>query len=484
MKPENILIVSDTEWRSVSNGITKIIEPWSAISGTAIVFFNFEKSLTGLLTGKGKAEYANALIEKEVRSNGAIDGSVKVFVHTAKQQRESLQALYTAVSLDDWQELQNWASQQRDHCVLIPMASLLCAQHKAIKSIRIKDQTDDEGYSVLNEQSSFASQDFGQSSLDMSAASSYSKKNRASRSKRIAGGLASIARACRVGNDIMVFASHQDSLYFSRATLLGQRDEDIGPAAKALAQQLLSDEWGQVVDRLDWLVVCAEAIDHEQTTASYVAQALGLRFRLFKCQQFHGIEGPCFTSLYSLSEELMLQDKSVPILEKLSWMSESWATPVATVAIIASALAVGLGYYFDRAIAEQKSLFKLQTTQINEIQQRVNILSKENTPLLDDPKLAFAAKIADASVYDPMRMLETVKRAAGSNIRIQRVQLFVEDANLKRAYRVEGVATSGANAEIANFVARLKVAGWQATPTRSVDGSIGAFAYIFKPASE
>jgi hypothetical protein len=103
--------------------------------------------------------------------------------------------------------------------------------------------------------------------------------------------------------------------------------------------------------------------------------------------------------------------------------------------------------------------------------------------LAEDPQFAFASKIAEAALYDPVRMLALVRQAAGPKIRIQRVQLTRPDNSVKHFFRVEGVAAGGSNQEIANFTAALKAQGWQSSPAQSSDGSIGAFAYTLRPVS-
>lgn len=449
MKFDQVLLAIDDNWRLLRDGQSSSIEPWSRLEGTTLVYFHFDQSQSGLIASTGKASYAGALIEKEVRAGGTIDGSIKVFVHAVRSQADSLQAFYTAVSLDSWQELENWAAKQADHCLLIPIASVLSAELKQDPSKPKKSQN----------------------SVRVSSSKAPSDK------------APSYARAFSINNEIFVFASHQDRQYLGQVTLLGQDDEDIAPAVTALTKQFPTREWATVIDQLGWVTVNGRMPDGERQIASQVAQSLGLTPAMFTTQKFNDGQSSIASSLNLLSEDVLIQDKSVSGLAKLSWMSESWAAPVAAVACVVFVLAAGAGFYFQHEIGNQEQVLAQQQAQSAQLQQRVANITRENTPLLNDPQLAFTAKLTEAALYEPARMLELFKRAAGTRIRIQRVQLFVDDTSSRRSYRVEGVVANGANADIASLLATLKTAGWQASPTRSPDSSIGAFAYVFKPAS-
>ena len=477
MKPEQILIISGDYWHLLRDDTSTVIEPWSAVSGPTVVVFNFEKSQTGLLSSRGKANYAGALIEKEIRSSGAIDGSVKVFVHTARAQGDSVQALYTAVSLDAWQELQNWSRRQADHCILIPAASLLCTDIKNASTTTLDRLDNVSG--------------FKESSFSGALSSGYGNKNRngpnalekpGALTGPAATGKPASVKACRIDSEVFVFADYQGRLYFNQVTLLG-RDDDIVPAVRALVGQFPANEWGTAGEGLDWITFCARSLDDEKTLASRTAEAFKLPCRLIDTQKYSGQHAQINTSLFLISQDLLVQNKSVPALAKVSWMSESWTAPVAFVAGLVCALAVGAGFYFQYQVSNQKAMLAEQKSQYAQLQTRLDEINRENIPLLNDPQLAFAARISEAAMYDPARMLELFKRGAGSNIRIQRIQLFVDETSARRAYRVEGIIADGANADIAKFVATLKASGWQATPAKSSDGSIKAFAYIFKPTS-
>lgn len=494
MKPEQILIISGGHWHLLRDGNTVDIEPWSVVTSPTVVFFSLEKSQTGLLSSKGKANYAGALIEKEIRSSGAIDGSVKVFVHMARGQGESVQALYTAVSLDAWQELQNWSGRQNDHCILIPAASLLCTDSKNAPTTML-DALDNASAFAESSFSGFQSSTFGSNSSGNGNGNGNGSRNstnsNASTTEKPGALLTAplmldkpaSVRACRIDNEVLVFADYQDRLYFNQVTLLGQDDYDIVPAVRALIGQFPVKEWGMVVDGFDWATFCAHSLDDEKQLAARAAQAFKLPCRLMATQKYSGEDAQIHTSLFLMSQDMLLQNKNVPALAKVSWMSESWTIPVTAVAGLVCALAVGAGFYFQQQVASQQTMLAGQKSEYAKLQNRLEDINRENTPLLNDPQLAFAAKITEAAMYDPARMLELFKRGAGPNIRVQRIQLFLDETSARRAYRVEGVIADGANTDIARFVSTLKAAGWQATPTKSADSSIKAFAYIFKPTS-
>ncbi len=483
MKSDQILIITDSSWQLLRDGRSITIQAWSDVSGTTLVFFDFSNSQSGLISSKGKAEYAGAIIEKEVRTSGALDGAVKVFVHNTRALGDTIQTFYTAISLEKWQELQNWSTRQADHCLLIPIASLIARSSKS------KARSGADHLSNSEQRSSTASKAddlsmFSESIMDpdmareSSSASTRSEKNIRGRSQK--RNLSRVS-ACRIGNQIHAFADHEGRLHYGQVTLLGRAYEDVGPAVRALSEQLPVGSWGATAPAMDWITIGAADMEIERAMAAGVAQSLHLRERFASYVEFPEQGERFFTSLHQFSKELLVLNKSVPGLAKIAWLSESWATPVSAVVACACLIVGGLGYYLQQQTGQQEAELTVVKNQSAQLQTQIARLAKENVPLADDPQFAFASKIAEAALYDPVRMLSLVRQAAGSKIRIQRVQLARTDNNSRHLYRVEGIAAGGANQEIANFTSALKAQGWQSSPAQSSDGSIGAFAYTLRP---
>ncbi len=483
MKPDQILIITDSSWQLLRDGRKTTIPAWSDVSGTTLVFFDFSNSQSGLISSKGKEQYAAAIIEKEVRTSGALDGAVKVFVHNTRALSDTIQSFYTAISLESWQELQNWATRQADHCLLIPMTSLIARSAKSKVQSGKNHFSDSEqfsrGSSRVDDLSMFSESVMdADTARDSSGASTFSTKKTRARSQ---DRNSSRVSACRIGNQIHAFADHEGRLHYGQVTLLGRAYEDVGPAVRALAEQLTVGSWGESAPAMDWITIGAADMEIERAMAAGVAQSLHLNERFASYIEFPEQGESFFTSLHQFSKELLVLNKSVPGLAKIAWLSESWAAPVSAVVACACLIVGGLGYYLQQQMGQQEAELAVAKSQSAQLQTQIARLAKENLPLAEDPQFAFANKIAESALYDPVRMLSLVRQAAGSKIRIQRVQLTRIDNSAKHFYRVEGVAAGGANQEIANFTAALKAQGWQSTPAQSSDGSIGAFAYTLRP---
>lgn len=94
-------------------------------SRAAMAIADFEGAVSSVISLEGSPAHAVALIEKRLRSDGLIDGESKILIHKSRTVGAGYQTLFTAVPLDVWQQVYAWAEAQPDHCLLVPMTSLL-----------------------------------------------------------------------------------------------------------------------------------------------------------------------------------------------------------------------------------------------------------------------------------------------------------------------------------------------------------------------
>ena len=92
------------------------------------------------------------------------------------------------------------------------------------------------------------------------------------------------------------------------------------------------------------------------------------------------------------------------------------------------------------------------------------------------PVAAFARQLGDGAAYDPLLMLQLVQRAAGSQLRVQRIKLETLGENLK-SFRVDGVSPNTGLADITVFLAELRASGGTAEPLDPLEQTPGAFSY-------
>lgn len=474
MKPDQILIVTKSSWLLIKNDQCTEVAPWSALKGSAVVYFDFADAQSGVLSFRGKATYATAMVEKAVRTTGAVEGELKIFIHKTKSHVDSVEAFYTAVMLSSWQELQGWATRQVDHCLLVPLSSLLIRRNRSNQSVitesseTVMDSRQDASGS---ESTVFAA---AQTSDPMNSRFMTDVQKSKSKSKT------SAASAFVIDKQIFIYSEYDDSLHFAQVTMLGEGLGDIGVIARSLSDQLPVQNWANKNERMEWIVIRSKDLDSELATAHAIGTALRLKVQVIKPNQYKlkGMDSVS-SSLSQLTRNFFIRNFSAPGLSKWAWLSESFVMPIAAVTAAACIVVGALGVYFKTKVSDE-ALANIQLKANAEAWiQRANAVSGSNAPTAEDPELSFAAKLSSAALFDPARMLSLLRVSAGDKVRIQRVQLVTSPGTA--SYRVEGTVSAGANQELAQFLAALRNQGWDAQVAQSTSANIGSFSYVLRP---
>ena len=118
------------QWQRINAAGTTLspAQPYPNIDQPAWVIESFANAPVGVMRLQGKAAHAPALIERKVRSEGLVDSESHILIHRQLKEANGLQVLYTAIPLDTWQQVMGWAASQKDHCLVLPLATLLCAE--------------------------------------------------------------------------------------------------------------------------------------------------------------------------------------------------------------------------------------------------------------------------------------------------------------------------------------------------------------------
>lgn len=422
MKPDQFLLVTAQGWWQFANGRVTELQSWPQLQGTALVVVDFADSAIGVQYCKGKAAYAAAQIEKTVRSEGVIDGPVHVFVHRQIGHADSSQTLYTAVPLMLWQEFQAWAARQPDHCLVVPLASLLA--------------------------------------------------------ERGAGDRPVILRA---GQQLHAYGEHEGKMYYASAAAMGSEASDFVVPVRTLATQLRLAGWRGAQGVCDWASVRSEALADEQELVQQLGEAGVMQAQLLPHEAFRlDADRKPVTVLPAWLGNVSVKSLAAPPLLRAAWLSERYVMPLAAMVAV---VAVGLGIFawvaFGMVRDEQQSMQGLQS-ELETLRARVAKVSGTGVAGMEAPEVVFARQMGFAVIHDPIRMLGTVRRAAGETVRIQRLQLTKANASNPARFRVDGVVADGSPEELSRFLAALRAEGWQAESTAPFDSSVGAFAYYLR----
>lgn len=427
MKPQQIILIGSQGWFDLVDGQCVERKPWADVNGPALVVVDFPDSQTGVQASPGKPEYAAAQIEKSVRAEGSIEGPLHVIVHRQVTHEKSCLTLYTAISLEQWQEYQSWAKRQSDHCLLVPVAGLLGAQPA------------DEHVHVL-----------------------------------------------RMGSQLHALYAHGNRLHYASAATLGRDAGSRQAQMRTMLSLLRANGWDGVAKGFRWGCALTDDLDAERQLLGLGDQTQGgtMNARLLPHESFKQAGQALMSALPDMLTGLPSKAMAAPLPARLAWLSEKYVLPLAAMLAV---IAIGLGGFAllaERMIRDEQQVLAGMQGESTALRDRVTQANRLQASGMNDETVNFARQLGYAAMFDPVRMLGNVRRAAGPAIRIQRLQLTRTTQRSEPQFRIDGVVSNGSNEELSRFLGELRGQGWKAESATPSDSSIGAFAYILQPIAQ
>ena len=112
----------------------KPVDDFTKLTGSVIVISDFNCALQRAETISAEKRFAEAIIEKQLRERGDADGSSKVVIVSANTVAKKTHALYTSIPSDEFSTYWSMTAGHNDHCLLVPMLSVLLRRLRAKKS--------------------------------------------------------------------------------------------------------------------------------------------------------------------------------------------------------------------------------------------------------------------------------------------------------------------------------------------------------------
>ena len=128
MKQELPIINLDDQWYLVQGAHLQKIDKPETLDGSNIILTDFSDAVSGLEMVTGPVEHAAALIDKRLRDIGLLDGPSKIIVHNTRKVGDTATVIFTAIPADTYTEYFEMVNKQRDHCLVVPLLSVLCKQ--------------------------------------------------------------------------------------------------------------------------------------------------------------------------------------------------------------------------------------------------------------------------------------------------------------------------------------------------------------------
>jgi hypothetical protein len=420
---EAIILAAPEGWyRFGPEGGVDPIAPFPELEQPARVVVVFEEPHIDTLRFQGKPQYAPAIIERQIRQEGWIESSAHVEVHALSRVKGGGVAFYTAVELDSWQRVTEWARAQRHHCLIYPSASLLAHCRR------------------------------GQ------------------------------GRALRVGRQIRVFARAANGLVTEEAYCPSDDPEDLRFAVFSLgdelAERLGSHGGGGLA--LEWIAAQTSDVDTEQALCDALAERSGLSVSLVTMSDC-GRDGDSeVTGLPDVVSRLPVRASANTALEKAAWWPEALAVPALASMLLLAGILGGLGWYFnDRAAAKRAEAQEVVAELRRRQSEFESVPIAERHQQLQDVGSLISAFERTAR-YAPEPLLEDLREASGEELLVQRVMLE-KAADNKYHLRVDGRDRSSDNLATRRFLTTLQSRGWDTTPLEPAADQPGSLSYRLTP---
>ncbi|KQR63015.1 hypothetical protein [Acidovorax sp. Leaf160] len=416
MSTDNLLIVTRDGWRQLRGGVLTEVAPWPVLDAPATVVTDFDESSVGSYRfDAGKPAYAAALIEKRARAEGLTDGAAHVIVHRTRAVQGGLQTFHTVVPLELWQRTIQWASQQADHCIVLPLGALLSA-----------------------------------------------------------GVGRGHARVVRAGRTLHFFGESKAGLFYQGTNTMGRSADDLQAAVRVLSGQTRAAIASGIVHPVEWgsLWVADPEQDVravEQWTSLADVPAVSLPVAPVDTGA---------TAAPGLVRRAGLRASVNPPVAKLAWWSERLVPGIAALTgVLAVGLAV-LGFAVQGEARATRAGAAESQREAAALEARIAAVNSAAMPQDFAPVADMARKLGEGARYDPVAMLALLRDSVDPGTRILRLRLESGvSGSTEPAFQVDGVADTGNVASIGSLLTRLRTAGWSAQPVNTLDAAPGAFSY-------
>ncbi len=443
-----LLIQQQGSWLVFDNDVVTRSEARPRPERTTIAIADFEGGVSSVVSLEGSPAHAVALIEKRLRADGMIDSESKILIHKTRTVGAGYQTLFTAAPLDLWQQTYAWAEAQPDHCLLIPITSLLWSKLKS-------------------------------------------------------GG----ALVYHSGRQLTALAQLKHNIVYRTSLAYSDEPSDLAMTAGALAEQLANDLEGgdQHMEplRAQWCSVlvpqpqAGEAWLDDQLREVFSARS-GMAVDPVPTRPVTDAEGNHFRSSAAWLARGASPTIAVnPTSSRIAYMAE-WALPLASAASVVFALALGsIGARWTLSANEANGQADQVGTQVADIDEKIGTLAGAQTMPAEYPATAaFIEKINTLQQgIDPIRGLNIIRDAAYGQVRILRVRLETPapasnsgepGTTVDRpTLRVDGAVdpAQGDGMQVPNFIERLRQAGYEPVPLDPHGGNVGTnnlFSYLLK----
>ena len=451
------VVQQQDRWLAFDGNQVRITEAKPKLDRQAVVISDFEGAISNVISLEGSPAHAVALIDKRLRSDGLTDGESKILVHKTRTIGAGYQTLFTAIPLDLWQQVYAWTEAQRDHCLLVPVTSLLWHAIGTGKGV------------ILH-----------------------------------------------AGSQVSALAALKRGIVYRSALAYSDSPEDLAMTVGALATQFAEDLESSEDDadglQMAWCSVLATkqadgAGWTDDVLREQFSERSGLKVTSVPTGPVRDEAGVEYRSgigwLASATSPFIAVNRN---LSRLAYVAERALPLASAVSLLFALILAALSGRWELSASDANAKAGAIAQEIERIDSTIaGLQARQQIPAGFDETLSFVERAGGLhAAIDPAGSLRLVRDAAKGNVRILRlrVQQPAADSNVRRSVaaaapvarvepvlRVDGTVDAGrgqGGMQVARFIDRLREQGFDPVPADPQGGNLNAgtgsgyFSYLLK----
>lgn len=423
MKSSLILSLQGT-WLRCQNGVWEVISALPKLAPNTRILSDFDNSPFGVMPVDTRPDFAAAVIEKTLRSEGLIDSEVHMLSHRLFAVGGGTRVLFTAIPLTQWQATFSWLATHTDISLLysVDTAMLALAQkHDAV--------------------------------------------------------------ICRIGRQFRLLVSTPTTLISISVNAFSDDADDLETAIQNLTDQARM-QWQPRNDKMSifWCDLLAPGKSPDVELLKSVAKRLGVKIETAATTSFQNGDQLVHTCAEEMLSAMTWRSALNPTFEKIASFTDRYSLPIAG---LTAACGIGLLAISAYWLVENKGMENRQNeiqNKISTIDARIGNMdvSPETLLLPYNSSITFLDKLHSASLSpDALEFFDDLREASKERVRIMRVRFDAKDGS----FRVDGVPyNSSSERAISGFLGALQLNGYR---VRSEDPGVqgqqaGFFSYSVK----
>jgi hypothetical protein len=391
-------------WYSCNDGVWRVAAEAPHLNEKSLILSDFNNTPSGVMTVDSQPDFAAAVIEKHLRSEGLIDGEAHVQTHRIISAGGGSRVMYTAVPIALWQSTFTWLNSQSSVGLLysVDAAMLALAQN----------------YDAI---------------------------------------------ICRIGRQFRFLVSGKTTLLYLSITAFSDDQDDLDTALQNLLNQVRG-QWNLRQEALDvyWCDLLAPNIEADTRFHLMSKQTLGVNVVVAPTTILALENGQIRTCAKTMLEAVSWHKACNTWLDRITGALDQFSKPIAAAAAVCGLVlfaAVGMLMVETQSLKDQEQELKANIENIDKMNAGFDAAPSELLkPYIDT--LTFLDNLSSAGTsQDPLALLLDLRIASEQRVRVMRVRLLPKN----EGFRVDGVPVndSGSDNAMSGFLSALYLKGYQ-----------------------